>query len=183
MEAYKKGQVWNKSKNKLMLEFEKETGKNAIYSSKITGGFEAWIYKRKEKEIETKPVEIKEEVESIEKPTIDIFPAKFLKVNEKLQVAINKLFSYNVNFLNPETKSRNKFNVVVMDTICPSCKSIMHCTDCWNIKKLKVTFMRMCHECRSIYMFTCKYENREEIKERYNFFVNHIYKIRGVKSE
>lgn len=44
MIKYKKGQIWNKSKNKIMLRFEKETGKNAIYNNKITGQFEYWLW-------------------------------------------------------------------------------------------------------------------------------------------
>lgn len=172
MEEFKKGQIWNKSKNKLMLEFERETGKNAVYRGKITGNFEFWLSKRE-----------KIEVTPIEKPTkeIDIFPAKFLKVNQNLREAINKLFSYKIDFLNPEgkdTKGRN-FNKIIKDTICPMCKSILHCTDCFKKKTLRVTFMRICHKCGVIFIFTCKYENEEEFKEIYDFFVEYIYKKRG----
>lgn len=187
---FKKGQVWNKPKNKLMLTFEKEKSKNAVYRGVITGGFEAWLYKRKEKEKGvseisdiSKPIEIKE-AEPIELPTIDIFPAKFLKVNQNLQLAINKLFSYNVNFLNPESSKQGAFDKIIIDTICPSCKSIMNCSDCFNKKSLKVTYERICHECNNRYVFTCKYENKEELKKRYKFFVENIYKVRaGVKNE
>lgn len=45
MPKYKKGQIWNKAKTKIMLKFEKETSKNAIYNGKITGQFEYWLYK------------------------------------------------------------------------------------------------------------------------------------------
>ena len=124
-----------------------------------------------------------EEAEPIEIPIINISPDKFLKVNENLQKAINSLFSYNVNFINPETAKGDQFNNTIIKTICPTCKSITHCTDCWNKKLLKVTYMRMCHNCKSIYMFTCKYESKEEFKEKYNFFVEYIYKVRALKND
>jgi len=171
MTEYKKGQNWNKPKNKLMLAFENETGKNAIYRGVITGNFEYWLMKNKTEVI---PIETPKE-------DIDIFPAKFLKVNQKLREAINKVFSYRINFLNPEgkdTKGRN-FNKIIIDTTCPMCKSILHCTDCFKLNTLRVTFMRICHSCGVIFIFTCKYENEEVFKEKYDFFVEYIYKKRG----
>ncbi len=176
---FKKGQIWSKTKNKLMIEFENETGKNAVYRGKITGQFEAWLYNKNNKKIPSHSFEIQLIEKPIEKD-FDIFPAKFLKVNQKVQVAINKLFSYNVSFLNPEgkdTKGRN-FNKIIKDTICPICKSIMHCTDCFKKKTLRVTFIRICHSCGVIFIFTCKYENKEEFKKKYDFFSEHIYKKR-----
>ena len=181
VDDYKKGQVWKKSKNKLMLAFEEETGKNAVYRDMITGGFEAWLYKKKNKAkiIET----IKEEATPVEIPIIDISPATFKKVNQKLLEAMSKVFSYTINFLNPESKwSKGKnFNKIIIDTTCPSCGAVLHCTDCWKKKTLIVTYMRMCHKCGVIYFFTCKYENKEEFKEKYNFFVEYIYKKRASK--
>lgn len=52
MPKYKKGEVWNKPKNSLMLRFEKETGKNAIYRGKVTGQFEYWIWREANKTAE-----------------------------------------------------------------------------------------------------------------------------------
>ena len=46
---YKKGTPWNKPKTKLMLDFEKQTGKNAIRAGKLTGNFEYWLWKRLQK--------------------------------------------------------------------------------------------------------------------------------------
>lgn len=46
MVKYKKGQSWNKALTSDMLQFEKETKKNAIYNGKITGGFEHWLWKK-----------------------------------------------------------------------------------------------------------------------------------------
>ena len=43
---YKKGQVWNKAKTAKMIEFEKETDKNAVYNNKITGQFEYWLWQK-----------------------------------------------------------------------------------------------------------------------------------------
>ena len=37
-----------------MLQFEKETNKNAVYNNKITGGFEYWLW-QKEKKLKSKP--------------------------------------------------------------------------------------------------------------------------------
>lgn len=124
-----------------------------------------------------------EEAEPIKIPNIDIFPAKFLKVNENLKKAINNLFSYNVNFINPETAKGDQFDNTIIQTICPTCKSIMRCNDCYNKKSLKVTFERICDHCRSKYIFTCKYESKDELKEKYNFFVEYIYKKRAGKIE
>lgn len=42
--SYKKGQVWNKPLTNEMEQFEKETGKNAVYKGKITGSFEYWLW-------------------------------------------------------------------------------------------------------------------------------------------
>ena len=53
MVTHKKGQVWNKAKTAKMLEFEKETSKNAVYNGKITGGFEYWLW-QKEKKLKAK---------------------------------------------------------------------------------------------------------------------------------
>ena len=36
--------VWNKAKTAKMLQFEKETNKNAIHNNKITGQFEYWVW-------------------------------------------------------------------------------------------------------------------------------------------
>ena len=53
-----------------MLEFEKETGKNAIHNKKVTGQFEYWLWKKKthiqsNKKPTTKPVKPKKEIEPI----------------------------------------------------------------------------------------------------------------------
>ncbi|KKL67506.1 hypothetical protein LCGC14_2134320, partial [marine sediment metagenome] len=39
---YKKGQTWNKAKTTQMKQFEKSTGKSAVFRGKITGQFEYW---------------------------------------------------------------------------------------------------------------------------------------------
>ena len=48
---YCKGLEWNKKLTAKMLEFEKQTGKSAVYRGVITGGFEHWMYVRKSKAI------------------------------------------------------------------------------------------------------------------------------------
>ena len=40
----KRGDFWNKPKTPLMLQFEEETGRNAIWWGKITGSFEYWLF-------------------------------------------------------------------------------------------------------------------------------------------
>ena len=42
--SQKKGQVWIKALTKEMEQFEKETGKNAVYKGKVTGSFEYWAW-------------------------------------------------------------------------------------------------------------------------------------------
>lgn len=44
-EKYKKGQPWDKPLTNKMEVFEERTGKNAVYRGKITGGFEAFLWK------------------------------------------------------------------------------------------------------------------------------------------
>lgn len=46
-ELLQKGMKWNKPKNKLMLNFEKETNYNAIWHGKITGYFIHWLFENK----------------------------------------------------------------------------------------------------------------------------------------
>jgi len=47
---YWNGQPWNKALTPKMKEFEKETGKHAVYRNKVTGGFEYWLYWRSSKQ-------------------------------------------------------------------------------------------------------------------------------------
>ncbi|KKK98607.1 hypothetical protein LCGC14_2641070 [marine sediment metagenome] len=49
MVDYKKGTPWNKVLTPIMKEFEKSTGKHAIYRGRITGQFEFWLFHRKSK--------------------------------------------------------------------------------------------------------------------------------------
>ena len=44
-EKYKKGKPWNKPKTEKMIYFEESTEKNSVYRGKITGQFEAWLWK------------------------------------------------------------------------------------------------------------------------------------------
>ena len=63
MPKYKKGQVWNKVNNKLMIKFKEETGKNAVHNNKITGQFEYWQWKQTEIAPKpSKPIKTKKKV-------------------------------------------------------------------------------------------------------------------------
>lgn len=53
---YYKGLKWNKPLTSEMIQFEKETEKNAIWNGVITGTFEYWLYwRKKDKKIKLKP--------------------------------------------------------------------------------------------------------------------------------
>lgn len=45
-ELLQKGQIWNKPKTELMLQFEEETGYLAVYGGRITGQFEFWLFRK-----------------------------------------------------------------------------------------------------------------------------------------
>lgn len=46
MVDYKKGKLWNRALTGDMKEFERTTGKSAVYHNKITGQFEHWLWKK-----------------------------------------------------------------------------------------------------------------------------------------
>ena len=65
MVEYKKGQVWNKPLTTKMETFEEWTGKNAVWNGKITGGFEAFLWKLKASKVRVAKQQEKEVKDSI----------------------------------------------------------------------------------------------------------------------
>jgi len=64
---YKKGQTWNKAKTTQMKQFEKSTGKSAVFRGKITGQFEYWLWQQKTPSKTNIPKEFKEKFDSIKR--------------------------------------------------------------------------------------------------------------------
>ena len=73
---YKKGQVWNKALTPKMKEFEKETGKNAVYRGKITGGFEYYLWQKEKKKTKKPKITSKPKSKPKPKPKITKTPIK-----------------------------------------------------------------------------------------------------------
>ncbi len=91
-----KGIFWTQDLTPEMIQFEKETGKNAIFNGKITGNFEYWMYWRRGK----KKSPQKKKLEKPEKLSTR-GSSKLLK-NEKIYENIdnNEIHNFFIEYLN-----------------------------------------------------------------------------------
>ena len=111
----------------------------------------------------------------------DILSNKYIQIPQNLQDAIDKMHAFQIIFPNPNDNENNSFNIIFTNTICPVCGSKTYCNDCFNKKLLKITYERICHKCKTIFMFTCKYESKLEFQEKRQFFTNNIYRKKRVR--
>ena len=104
---------------------------------------------------------------------INYLPSKLFKIGKEFQKYIQSIFSYQINFLNPDNKNLDK---IIRNYTCPRCNNRLHVSDCFHKKNsLKVTFLRFCHNCGVIFLFSGRFEIEREFDNSFNYFNEHIY--------
>lgn len=104
------------------------------------------------------------------------YPSKGIQLGNEFKKKVNSVFSYNVNFINPKSKN---FDKIIKYFTCPKCKLKLHCSDCFRKKNnFKITFMRFCHKCGNIFIYSGRYISEKEFDEAFEFFTKHIYEKR-----
>ena len=112
---------------------------------------------------------------------MDYYPTKIINLKEDLQEKIDSIFSYNIIFLT----ALNKRNVdVIKHCVCYICNHKLYYADCFHKRnELKVSFLRFCHYCKTMFVLTGRFESKEKFDVSFEYFDKYIYNKKEKRSK
>lgn len=114
--------------------------------------------------------------------TLNYIPDVFLKLSDAFYEKFNDFFSYKIIYLYPNKSNVKEIRDIIEFRTCPNYKHKMYYMNCFNpIDNLKVTFIRVCHQCNQMFLLSGRYSTKIMFERAFKFFIEPNNKRKEVK--